>query len=381
MTDLNIKVGNQGGFKIPGYKPNDSILPLNEDVPFSGIRLSEYPDEKKWYEKLDKKLKQLKAKSSVDVKQEKKDVMHPRDYNYIVKNFLALYNEKFTPKMKVLRPGKSIKKIINMRYVDYQIHIFVEFPNRKSYYGYEIMVRVQRDASKNAIWSFSDNIIDVQLKGAVGLSDLKFGVPVDLKKNNSLRFYKDSNQYGEYKFTFKDEEVKKILEKGSGKVQQINESDKKGEKNVLVGTKRNIYTERRQRGEMPKPPRYVPARIYKQPQKKEGRLQIGYNCLDLKNGKIVANPCRNVKLKFKYENNKFKHQGKCLSYHKDGDMELINCDSINQCKPNETYNNCMNFKFIKYGGLEIMDNNSCVAQNKGTIITEQCDQAPRINMI
>lgn len=359
---------------------NDNQKAFNDDISFSGIKLKQYPKEESWYKELQGKLDNFKKKSEIKGSSIK-DVMHPRDYQYIVNNFIALYNGNQTPKMKLLRQGKMEKNYINGRYVEYKVNFFVEFPERKSYHAYEIHIHMIRDAS-NKNFQFDSSIVNVKFEGVVGLSDIKYGVGNDININNNLRFYKDTDKYGNYRFTYEDPQIKSILKNRSGRVDAIEETDKTGVKNIPVGTKRNIYQNRFQRGEPPKEPKFVSKKIYNIPYKKTGKLQIGNKCMHIMpNGKIEPKPCSVDTTQFTYEKNKIKSKGKCLSYHADGNLEMLSCDNPSNCKPNTTLNNCMDFKFIKYGGLEINGNNSCLNPSRYTWIGENCEMSGKANII
>ena len=363
---------------------DDNQKAYNDDIDFSGIKISQYPKEEKWYKELEDKLKKYVKSKPVNRIRFKNDVMHPRDYEYIVNNFIALYNQNENPKMRLLRQGKNEKQIINMSVVSYKAHFFVEFPERESYHAYEIGVGIERDVKKPGRFKFDENIVECKFVGAVGLSDIKFGVPNDmLKKQQNIRFYKDTDKYGNYKFMFNDNEIASILSEQSGKVRKITESDKTGVKNVPVGTKRDIYQNRFQRGEPPKEPKYVPEKIYTQPSKSEGKLRIGNKCMEVDTfGKIVPRNCEDeIEARFKYQDNKLKYKEKCVAYHADGQLDFIPCDNPVSCKPNSTLNNCMDFKFVKYGGLEIYGNNSCLNPNKNTWIGEPCENSGKADII
>ena len=303
--------------------------------------------------------------------------MHPRDYEYIVNNFIALYNQNNKPYMKLVREGNSKKNIYNSLIVDYKVNFFVNFPNRKSYHAYEISVNIQRDVRKSKSFKFENSIISAEFKGVMGLSDVQYGVPNDITNRNNIRFYKDTNKYGEYLFMYNDKDIKNILNKKSGQVDVIEETDKTGVKKIPVGTRRNIYQDRFQRNQKLKDPKYVPENIYTQPSKTKGKLMIGNKCMDVNGaGKVVSKNCDFVKTEFEYVNDRLRYVdkdgNKCLSYHADGNLELLTCDNIHTCKPNEMLNNCMDYKFIKYGGLEIKDNNSCLNPRQNTFIGEPC---------
>ena len=150
MTDINKE--DKEKETLPPIVYNDNQKAYNDDIDFSGIKISQYPKEEKWYKELQSKLKKFVKSEPIKMTRFKNDVMHPRDYEYIVNNFIALYNQNESIKMKLLRQGKNQKQIINMKYVDYQANFFVEFPKRESYHGYEISIRVQRDATKNKMF-------------------------------------------------------------------------------------------------------------------------------------------------------------------------------------------------------------------------------------
>lgn len=360
------------------YPPKQkSVLPTynqkayNDDIEYSGIFLKQYPKEEEWYKELSDKLKRFKKGEPINHKiSVKNDVMHPRDYEYIVNNFVILFNQSEKPVMRLIRQGSNKKSIIDKIIVDYVVNFFVEFPNRESYYGYEIMVHVQRNATSKQKFQFDNSIVDVKLKGGSGLSDVSYGVPNDIKNKDNIRFYKDTNQYGEYLFMFNDAETKQILsEKGA----KFDESVK----GVPVVTGRDILQNRPQRNIKRSGPKYVSEKTYIQPSESKGKLRIGNKCMSIDSfGKIVPRDCNEDSLtQFEYKDNKIKHKKKCLSFHANGNLELLACDNLNSCKPNEDLNNCMNFKFIKYGGLEIENNNSCLNPKKNTFIAEPCNMS------
>lgn len=347
----------------------------NDDIDFSGIFLNQYPEEEAWYKDLQGKLSKYKKKDEVNkIINFKKDIMHPSDFEYITNNFIALYNQYEKPVMKLIRGGLQEKNIINKVFTEYKANFFVEFPNRKSYYGYEIMVHLQRDVRSKEKFKFENTIVDVKLKGGIGLSDVSYGVPNDIQNESNNRFYKDTNQYGEYLFMYNDNEVKQILQDRSG---QVDESIK----GVAVGTGRNIISNRHQRGKTPVQPKYVANKIYTEPSKSKGKVKIGGKCIEIDPffNKLIPGDCENG-IEFEYSKNKLKHKNQCLSYHADGNVELLGCDNLDSCKPNESLTNCMNFKFIKYGGLEIDGNNSCLNINKKSFIAEPCDMSSKADI-
>lgn len=349
---------------------------FNDDIEFSGIFLKQYPKEEEWYKELASKLIKFKRGDPVkNIINIRKDVMHPRDYEHIVNNFVILYNQNEKPVMRLVRDGENEKNIINKVIVDYKVNFFVEFPNRESYYAYEISVNIQRNASSSQKFNFENSIVNVELKGGSGLSDVKYGVPNDLNNKNNIKFYKDTNEYGEYLFMYNDDEVKQILSERSGKVDE-------SIKGVPVGTSRNIISNRPQRNAPVEQPKYVPTKVYTQPVKTTGKLQIGNQCMrvDELSDKIVASNCEEGS-EFVYSGDNIKYKNKCVSFHANGNIELLGCDNLNACKPNESLNNCMNFKFIQYGGLDIDGNNSCLNPSQKTFIAEPCDMSGKANII
>jgi hypothetical protein len=378
----NIENNMSNKIKIPPF--NDNQKAYNDDIEFSGIKLSQYPKEEEWYKTLENNLNRFKKSNPIKVKFEKTDVMHPKDYEYIVNNFIALYNQNNTIKMKLTRQGKNSKKIVNGKVVNYKANFFVEFPERKSYHAYEISVEIERDATQNKSFKFDNNIVNCKFEGAIGLSDIQFGVPNDINNNNknNIRFYKDTNKYGEYLFMYSEPEIKSILAKKQGQLKQIDEIDKTGVRQVPVSTNRNIYSNRFQRHKPPKEMKFVSKKLYTNPSKMQGKLQIGNKCMSVDTfGKIVPRDCTETDVEFIYKNNNLKYKNKCLSFHSDGNIEFLNCDNLSSCKPNTDLNNCLNFKFIKYGGLEIDGNNSCLNPNKNTWIGETCEMSAKADII
>ena len=348
---------------------------INTETQMSGIFIKQYPEEEQFYEQLKNKFKQYIKKEPIkDIKTKRRDVMHPLDFEYISNNFVGLYNLRESPKMKLIREGMMEKTIINKNIVDYKITFFVEFPERKSYYGYEIAINVQRNAMDKS-FTLEPNMTNVELKGALGLSDLTFGVVNrNLDNQKNIRFYKDTNKFGEYLFMPSDSETKNTL-KAKGAIleenqQRANASIKNSGPKVIQG--------RFQRGEPPQKPKFVPQRIYTQPSKNIGKLRIGGQCI----GESLANKSRLLpkncdnSLTFEYKNDQLKTKDGCLSFHRDGKIELVPCDSLDTCKPNEE-GNCKKFKFIKYGGLEIMGKNNCLNIDNSSFVQEPCDMSAR----
>lgn len=367
-------------YKIPPF--NDNQKAFNDDVNYSGIKLEQYPQEEAWYKTLQNNLNRLIKKQIIDnIIERQKDVMHPRDYQYIVNNFIALYNQNFPEKMKLVRQGNQEKLILNKYIVDYKVNFFVEFPNRKSYHAYEVSIEIQRDIRKD--FNFEYSIVKAEFIGVLSLSDVKFGVFNNLiNQEDNVRFYKDTDKYGNYKFMFNDKEIQNILKSKSGTINKITETDKTGIKQVPIGTKRDLYQNRIQRGQPPIQPTYEPEQLYRIPNKSQGKLRIGNKCVNIdEKGNIRPYDCEQTNTLFKYENEKLKYKDKCLSFHKDGDIDLLNCDNPNNCKPNTFLNNCINYKFIKYGGLEIDGNNGCLNPSKNNWISENCDMSAKADII
>lgn len=366
--DKKLPIGKYDDFNSKAY---------NDDIPFSGIKIQQYPEENTFYKELQNKLQKYVKLTPTKSNIVKKDVMHPRDYQYIINNFIGLYNQKENPKMRLARQGNYIKEIINNKIVNYKANFFVEFPNRKSYHAYEISIELERDATKNKLFKFENSITKLEFIGSVGLSDIKFGVPNDLNNNNHLRFYKDTNKYGEYLFMYKNDEIQNILKEKNSKVDKKN-----GEQQIHIGTNRNIYQNRFQRNKPPDTVQFISKNLYTQPNKTKGKLQIGSKCLgkDIFDN-IVPMDCNDVTETIEYKNNKLIMNNKCLSFHSDGKIDLLNCNNPNSCKPNTNLNNCMNYKFIKYGGLEIDGNNSCLNPEKYKWIGENCETSAKANII
>ena len=275
---------------------NNNFKASNDDIDFSGIFVGQYPKEEEWYKELKNKLSKFIFKKPVNITSSVNDVMHPRDYNYIVNNFIALFNSRESPKMKLLRQGANSKKFLNKSIVDYHVNFFVSFPDRKSYYGYEIYVNCQRDVLIKE-FKFETSIVDVQLKGSVGLSDIQYGVIDNITDEKNVRFYKDTNKYGEYHFMFKDDEIKSILNEKGKMVNSITETDKKNtDVKIPISIKRDIYQNRYQRGQPPNQPKYVSKFLYTNPSESKGKLQIGNSCIDLdKNNNAFPNNCYETK--------------------------------------------------------------------------------------
>ena len=352
---------------------------INTDTNMTGIFIKQYPEEEQFYKELEDK---FKAYSSIEgvkkIISQRRDVMHPLDFEYIANNFVALYNLNETPKMKIVREGSMEKTILNKFIADYTITFFVEFPERKSYYGYEIMIKVQRNA-KNKSFTLRENIVKVELKGALGLSDLSFGVVNrNLHNQKNIRFYKDTNKFGEYLFMPSNDETKNILQ-SKGAILDANQkrlanSGKTAPKNS--GPK--VIQGRFQRGEPPAQAKFVPERAYTQPSKNKGKLKIGSYCIGTSSNdkfRMIPKNCDDdLTLEFEYKNHQLKNKDGCLSFQRDGKIELVPCDGLDTCKPNDE-GNCKKFKFIKYGGLEIVGKNNCLNNDGSSFVQEPCNMS------
>ncbi len=105
----------------------------------------------------------------------------------------------------------------------------------------------------------------------------------------------------------------------------------------------------------------------------KGKIKIGDKCINKRNNKWVMEDCKTAK-EFTYNNDRFKDDKECLTYHKSGKLGTSICDGKNYCSVNSKYaENCKNFKFLTGKGMEISGKNRCLTSNFGEI---ECDKAP-----
>ena len=120
--------------------------------------------------------------------------------------------------------------------------------------------------------------------------------------------------------------------------------------------------------------------------KKIMKIKINDKCLDVKDHKMWFNFCDLTKSKFNIlENNpgrtklQYENTNNCIAFHKNREMSLVPCDTINVCDDTNNLQSCQLFKSRKYGGLEIVGKkDKCLSKGFKAI---ECYKADKFSYI
>jgi hypothetical protein len=274
-----------------------------------------------------------------------------QEYLYLTKNFVNLYNENNKKRMSFLKKSFGVKYLLNNKYILYFILFFCEFEDfERNSKAQNIFFLSVSEQGKDL--NFEQSVVFTKVIGQWPSSDILFGNEDEFVKTRFINIFKDEP----IKFVLDEHIIKKVLE------------DK------LYIT--NYYYER---GFPPKKfktinPQYINP-------KKSMKIKINDKCFDVKDGKISFNFCDLTKSKFNIlENNKIQYENtnNCIAFHKNREMSLVPCDTINICDSTNNLQSCQIFKNRKFGGLEIVGKNKCLNKNFESI---ECHKADKVSYI
>jgi len=274
----------------------------------------------KKFENKNLNLKKIKRKNIKNMKIKKNEI------EYLINNFVQLYNENNEKKINFQKKTLGIKLNLNDKDNIYFISFFADFENFPHAKYFNIFfICITND------FNIKDKILFVDIIGALGKSDVLVG-------NYS------KNMRGQFINIFKDEPLEFILSQN-----KINE---------LIENRENPLLFKYGRG--------IPELLHKTMNpigiKTTSKIKLNINgkCLNQKNGQIILDNCDNSE-KYTYNNNNIiNDNGYCLTYHKKGDLSFTPCEITENCSKDNDINNCKTIKMRKYGSLEFKNMNKCL---------------------
>lgn len=249
-----------------------------------------------------------------------------KEYLYMVKNFVNYYNENNKYKMNFLKKSIKRKYLVNGNKYLYIMLFFVEYED-----GIMITPRAQNIAlfyivPKKELYFNVKNIMNTHIFSEWSTSDVVFGNEEEFLKKRFIDIFSDA---AEVKYLFDQNVIDDI-----------------------VNNKEYVSKFTYQRG--------IPERVFKGTDPsyvtitEPSQLKIGGKCLNKTDNTISFGACGSKSDKFITGNHQIKHvdSGMCVSYHKDGEISLVPCESITSCGT-DGLDNCNKLRIRKYGGLEI----------------------------
>ena len=253
-----------------------------------------------------------------------------QEYMYLSKNFVNYYNENNKYRMNYLKKSFGMKYYINETHFLYFILFFCEFEDFKRSSKAQNIFFIS--LSKKEDFDFTSSIIFSKVLGQWGSSDILMGSENEFVKTRFIDIFKDDP----IRYVLDEHVINQVL-KDKGYI--TNNYYDRGFPEKKFKTQKPQYL---------KPTGPV-------------KMKIGGKCLLVdKNNKIKFGACSTSESKFKFlDNNKIQYQDNnenknCVAFHKNGDMTLVPCDTINVCSNTNSTQSCQTFKPRKFGGLEIV---------------------------
>lgn len=271
-----------------------------------------------------------------------------QEYLYLTKNFINLYNENNKKRMSYLKKSFGVKYILNDKYILYFVLFFCEFEDfERNSKAQNIFFLSFSEQNKN--FDFEESIVFTKVLGQWPSSDILFGNEDEFIKIRFIDIFKDQP----IKYVLDEQIIKKVLE-----------------------DKKYITEYYYDRGFPPKNFKTIKPQYMKTT--KPVKIKIDDKCLDIKEGKILFNLCDLTKSKFNILENKLQYENtnNCIAFHKNRDMSLVPCDTINVCDNSNNLQSCQIFSGRKFGGLEIVGKNKCLNKNLEAI---DCHKAQKVS--
>ena len=265
------------------------------------------------------------------------------EYLRHIKNFVLLYNEQNEHKMAYIKKSIGFQYVLGNQILRISTFFgeFEDFGNAKAQNMFFITLN-----NRVKPYSFKKSIVFTRIIGQWGLSDVILGKD---KGEMDIQFHD----------IFKDDDVRFLL-------------DEKIVKDIL-DNKDYITSFYYQRG-FPKrefktfdPESIVPSKAVK--------IQLGDKCLREDGGKLSFGTCGSATT-FVLKDGKIKHGDKCVSFHGNGEVDLIDCEAPYECS--ESGGNCNKFKPRRFGGMEIVGTGKCLNSTK---YSGDCHSAQRVKLL
>lgn len=267
----------------------------------------------------------------------------------LIYNFITLNNETFFEKINLVKYSLNAA-IEDDKYITYMISFYSDFlHNHPRPFNIFFICSFLKNSQDFKELNLKKNLCYVTILGSKPASDISFGTDIKLLKSKMVNI-------------FKDEPIELIYNQS-----RINN---------YLNKRENITKDKYQRGFPLKSFNTIePVLIF--PHKKF-KIQLDDQCLYDKNNKVDFVDCKYGN-KYTYNGLNIKNKNNyCLSYHNDGNVSFVPCNTEGKCKQGEKINNCRNFKFRKYGSLEIDDLDLCLDID---LKSKNCIEAKDIKVI
>jgi hypothetical protein len=320
-------------------------------------------DENIFLKKIQKLLRNLKSKNYPFTKINKIEQLNMTDEEYynLVNNFISYYNKIYSLQIKFLKESFYQKDKINNKHFRYIITFFIEFEYRHWVKAYHMAFVLLTDDDKKYNINLKNNLVKVDLLGAWSTSDIKFG-----SKNI---YMKGLNNY-----------LDKLKEDDFQKYSRVIANTYEISRDLR--TKEYIYDDNYQ---IARPPYKFKEEklLYVKPNENiPVKIKINNKCISYDKNKINVIDCNKTNTRWNFLNTlKIQHSEnkKCLSFHRNNDLSLVDCESISNCNKDGNLNSCQKFKTIKYGGLQLVNNGDCLNINSNSVIhTDKCNRSSQI---
>lgn len=265
--------------------------------------------------------------------------------NYLrhIKNFILLYNENNKNRMKYIKKSIGFQYVLGNQILKIST-FFGEFENFKNAKAQNIFFITLNNRVKP--YNFKKSIVFTRIIGQWALSDVILGKD---KGEMDIQFHD----------IFKDDDVRFLL-------------DEKIVKDILDNKEyiTNFYYQRgfpKRKFKTFDPEVIVPT--------KASRIKLGDKCLRASGDKLHFGHC-NKATSFDMKDGKIKYGDKCVSFHENGELELIDCGAPTEC--GASGGNCNKFAPRKFGGMEIVGTGKCLNSTK---YTSECYNAERVKLL
>ena len=266
------------------------------------------------------------------------------DYLRHIKNLILLYNENNKNRMRYIKKSIGFQYVMGNHILKISTFFgeFEDFENAKAQNIFFITMNNRVNPH-----DFRNSILFTRIIGQWALSDVILGKD---KGEMDIQFHD----------IFKEDDVKFLL-------------DEKIVKDILDNKEYigNFYYQRgfpKREFKTHDPEIIVPT--------KASRVQLGDKCLSEDGGKLSFGTCSSKTTTFDFKDGKIKHGDKCVSFHGNGEIELIDCEAPTNCT--ESGGNCNKFKPRRFGGMEIVGTGRCLNSTK---YTSECHSAERVKLL
>ena len=252
----------------------------------------------------------------------------------LIYNFITLINENTKVKINLVKYSLNAA-IEDDTYITYMISFYSNFDeNHIRPFNIFIIIIFKKKTDDIKNLNIKNNIAYIKILGSKPTSDISFGTDYKLLKSKMINIFKDKP----LKLIYNQSRINNYLNK-----------------------KENITKDKYERGfPLKKFETINPVLIFP---KNNIKIKIGEKCITDKNNKVFTTKCEEAK-KYKYDGLNIKNEyDYCLSYHYNKNLSFIPCNINTKCEYKSDMNNCKNFKFRKYGSIEIDGLNKCLDEN------------------